>query len=397
MVRDRVSSSTLSFYEWHLDCLIILYQQNHRQLIFSPIRLLPTSNMLCILACLGLLAVASAHSASLLSTHQQSQLYSARTTCSKSFHCVLTQESSEGPFYVDHPLIRSSITEDRDGIPLALEIDLVDVTTCKSAVGAMVDIWHASVQGEYSGWAGIAEGSSQDSLKKRGTPVEDSTWLRGVQPSDKHGRVVFDTIIPGWYPGRATHIHIKVHVGNVTVDDGVLLGGGNMSHTGQLFFSDDFITNISETREPYISRRKQMKPVLNGDDGQYVNDDGAEQVVTVTKDGESHTGKVTVGIDPSADHHDEGGHGPPRHGPPRGPGGHHGSPGHKDRSCKGHKSHKNGRRCFDTRNILVAAGAFGAVVIGNAVWGLRRYMKSRTERHTYSILSKDEPGMEDIK
>lgn len=348
--------------------------------------------MLSILACLGLLAVVSAHSASLLSTHQQSQLYSARTTCSKSFHCVLTQESSEGPFYVEHPLIRSSIAEDRDGIPLALEIDLVDVTTCKSAVGVMVDVWHASVQGEYSGWAEIAEESSQDSLKKRGTPVEDSRWLRGVQPSDKHGRVVFDTIIPGWYPGRATHIHVKVHVGNVTVEDGVLLGGGNMSHTGQFFFSDDFITNISETREPYISRRKKMKPVLNGDDGQYVNDDGSEQVITVTKDGRSYTGKVTVGIDPSADHHDESGHGPPQ-----GPGGRRRPPNHKDESCKGHKIRKNGRLCFETRNILVVTGAFGAAAIGNAIWGLRRYMKSRTERHTYSVLNKDEPGTEERK
>lgn len=172
-----------------------------------------------------------------------------------------------------------------------------------------------------------------------------------------------------------------------------------MSHTGQFFFSDDFITNISETREPYISRRKQMKPVLNGDDGQYVNDDGAEQVITVTKDGESYTGKVTVGIDPNADHHDESGHGPPGHGPPGHgpPGGHHGPPDHKDKGCRGHQSHKNGRVCFGTRNILglVVAGAFGAVAIGNAVWGLRRYMKSRAERHTHSVLSQDEPGMEE--
>lgn len=180
-----------------------------------------------------------------------------------------------------------------------------------------------------------------------------------------------------------------------------------MSHTGQFFFSDDFITNLSETQEPYITRRKQMKPVLNGDDGQYVNDDGAEQVVTVTKDGESYTGKLTVGIDPNTDHHNEGGHGPPGqppgHGPPRGPEGHHGPHKHKGdkdkgrKGHKGHKGHKNGRPCFGPRNILglIIAGSFGAVGIGSAIWGLRWYMKSRAEQHGYSALRQDEPSMKE--
>lgn len=356
--------------------------------------------MLYIFICLGLLALVSPHSTSPSSAHQQSQLLSARNTCSKSIHCVLTQESFEGPFYAEHPLIRSSITEDRDGIPLSLEIDLVDVTTCEPAVGAMVDIWHADVPGEYSGWARAAEGSSHDSLKKRGTPFEDSRWLRGVQPSDKHGRVVFDTIIPGWYRGRATHIHVKVHVGNATVDDGVLLGGGNTSHTGQFFFSDDLITNLSKTREPYITRRKEMKPVLNGDDGQYVHDDGAEQVITVTSDGESYTGKITVGIDPNANHHPDASHGPPGHappghGPPNGPGSHHGShhrP-HKDPKHDKPQSHK--ARRFHPPSIFgpSIASACAAVAI-LAIWCFRKYRKRRAERHGYSVLSQDEPSME---
>ena len=286
--------------------------------------------------------------------------------------------------------MRSSITDDRDGIPLSLEIDLVDVTTCKHAVGAMVDIWHADVPGEYSSWAQAAEGSSHDSLRKRGTPFEDSRWLRGVQPSDKHGRVGFDTIIPGWYRGRATHIHVKVHVGNVTVDDGVLLGGGNMSHTGQFFFSDDLITNLSKMREPYMTRRKEMKPVLNGDDGIYVHDDGAEQVITVTRDGEGYTGKITVGIDPNANHYPDGGHGPPGHGPPG-----HGPP---DRPGSHHgptKDHKHDKDQSYKVSGLSIAGAFAVVAILGAIWGLRKYGKVRAERHGYSVLTQDEPSMEE--
>ena len=348
-------------------------------------------NMLSIPIGLALLALVSANSTFPSPAHQQSQLLSARNTCSKSIHCVLTRESTEGPFYVEHPLIRSSITEDRDGIPLSLEIVLVDVTTCEHAVGAMVDIWHADVPGEYSGWAQAAEGSSHESLKKRGTPFEDSRWLRGVQPSDKHGRVVFDTIIPGWYRGRATHIHVKVHVGNVTVDDGVLLGGGNMSHTGQFFFSDDLITNLSKTREPYMTRRKEMEPVLNGDDGIYVHDDGAEQVITVTRDGEGYTGKITVGIDPNANHHP----GPPGHGPP-GHGPHNGLPSHHPP----HKDHKHDNHHIYQRPSFSPSSIFGlslaGVAILSAIWGLRKYSKARAEQHGYFVLRQDEPSMEEV-
>lgn len=374
------------------DKLIVINFLHHMNPTIPTMR-----TVVSILACSGLSAFVSAHSASPLSTHQQTQLHSASIACSKSIHCLLTPESFEGPFYVSRPLIRSSIAEDRDGFPFALEIDLMDVTTCKPAVGVMVDIWHASVQGEYSGWARTAEGSSQDSLKKRGTPVEDSRWLRGVQPSDMHGRVGFDTIIPGWYPGRATHIHVKIHVGNVTVDDGVLLGGGNMSHTGQFFFSDGLITNLSKTHEPYISRRKQMKPVLNGDDGQYLNNGGAQQVITVTKHGGSYTGKVTVGIDPNADHHPKGGHGPPG-----GSGGHHGPhKGHKGGKKKAHRGHKNGchgKLRSGLKHILgfSVLGAIGAIATALAVRGLRKYLKTRAERRGYIALRQDEPSTEEV-
>ena len=66
-----------------------------------------------------------------------------------------------------------------------------------------------------------------------GSDTSSKTFLRGIQRTDKNGLALFTTIYPGWYPGRAVHIHVKVHV------------GGNVVHTGQLFFPDAL------TREVY--------------------------------------------------------------------------------------------------------------------------------------------------
>ena len=67
------------------------------------------------------------------------------------------------------------------------------------------------------------------------------TYLRGIQRTDAKGLAIFKTVYPGWYPGRAVHIHVKVHV------------GGDAVHTGQLFFRDSF-TDAVYKRAPYKAR-----------------------------------------------------------------------------------------------------------------------------------------------
>ncbi|KAF2397304.1 aromatic compound dioxygenase [Trichodelitschia bisporula] len=232
-----------------------------------------------------------------LNAAQSAQLIRTRSLCARGVHCLLAQETTEGPYYISHPLIRSNITGDRTGIPFTLDITLLDVGSCAPVAGAFVDIWHADAEGEYSGWASMAA-----PVETWGTPVEPSRWLRGVQVSDAGGRVHFATVWPGWYAGRATHIHLRVHNGNVSTDHGVLLGGGTVSHTGQLFFADELVRNVSRTYEPYATRRRSLKPTLNGDDGIFVHEGGAEQIVTVRQLDGRFVGSVTVGIDPLADH-----------------------------------------------------------------------------------------------
>ena len=59
------------------------------------------------------------------------------------------------------------------------------------------------------------------------------TFLRGIQRTDAKGLATFVTVFPGWYQGRTTHIHVKVHL------------GGTVIHTGQLYFPEAAVTAAS--------------------------------------------------------------------------------------------------------------------------------------------------------
>ncbi len=115
--------------------------------------------------------------------------------------CAVTPSETAGPFPSVTSLIRSDIREDRQGILLTLTIKVVNASAaCAPVAGADVDVWHADVAGNYS------EYSTERS----------KTYLRGVQTTDANGQVVFTTIYPGWYQGRATHIHVEVKTGGVS-------------------------------------------------------------------------------------------------------------------------------------------------------------------------------------
>ncbi len=136
--------------------------------------------------------------------------------------CVLTPEQEEGPFYIDLGRVRRNLVEDRPGVPLALALTVVDAETCSPIRDAAVDVWHCDALGTYSGEP--SEGS------------QGSSYLRGIQLTDGNGLAAFETIYPGQYPGRTTHIHVKVRTGGR--GEGGAYSGGDVSHTGQLFASD---------------------------------------------------------------------------------------------------------------------------------------------------------------
>jgi len=180
--------------------------------------------------------------------------------------CVLTPEMTEGPYYISGEKVRRNITEGRPGAALRLRLSVVDASTCRPLKGATVDVWHADAGGEYSGF---------------GAGASSRTFMRGIQKTDVHGLAVFDTVYPGWYMGRTVHIHVKVHL------------GGNVVHTGQLFFSDT-VTDKVYKASPYSGRPN--RDTRNANDSIFVNG-GSKSLLSVASNGAGgYTGAITMGV-----------------------------------------------------------------------------------------------------
>ena len=179
--------------------------------------------------------------------------------------CVLTPELTEGPFYIAGEKLRRDIRDGHAGTLLTLRLTVLNASTCKPIRNAAVDIWHCDAAGNYSGFGGGAA---------------SRTFLRGIQRTDRNGLAVFTTIYPGWYQGRAVHIHVKVHV------------GGNVVHTGQFFFPDALTAKVYEA-QPYAARGgPDMK---NAQDAIYVNG-GKRSMLSVAKRGAGYVGSIAMGV-----------------------------------------------------------------------------------------------------
>ncbi len=109
--------------------------------------------------------------------------------------CAATPSETAGPFPSLTDLIRSDIREGRSGTPVTLTISVVETSnSCSPVANANVEIWQCDAAGNYSQY---------------GTQTAQ-TYLRGIQTTNNNGEVTFTTVYPGWYQGRATHIHAEV-------------------------------------------------------------------------------------------------------------------------------------------------------------------------------------------
>jgi protocatechuate 3,4-dioxygenase beta subunit len=180
--------------------------------------------------------------------------------------CVLTPEQTEGPFYIENEKVRRNITDGRRGTPLTLRATVVDASTCRPIKGAAVDIWHCDAGGVYSGF---------------GQGASSRTFLRGMQRTNASGLALLKTIYPGWYQGRTVHIHVKVHV------------GGNVVHTGQLYFPDSLTDKVFR-KAPYKSR--PGRTTRNSNDFVFANG-GKNSMVNVRADGAGgYVASITMGV-----------------------------------------------------------------------------------------------------
>lgn len=191
--------------------------------------------------------------------------------------CVLTPEVTEGPYYFDPALERADITEGTQaGVATTVRLQVVD-SSCRPIEGARVDIWHCNAVGLYSGYAN----------QTGGVDTTGQTFLRGTLFANANGIVEFETIYPGWYAGRTTHIHFKVFLDEKTV------------LTGQIFFPDALSQFIYRNVPPYTDHGHD-RDVLNA------NDNIAAQATRasfayVKELEERYLVAMIIGVDPSAE------------------------------------------------------------------------------------------------
>lgn len=169
-------------------------------------------------------------------------------TDDKDTACEVSPKETRGPFPNKSPaeLMRANIVSDRQGVALMINLKIQDLSdACLPLPGVHVDIWHCDASGFYS------EYGNHRLQQKDFTQV---SFLRGRQTTDGNGEVSFISIFPGWYPGRAPHIHV-----DILRDEKILL-------STQVAFPEDI------TAEVYSSRGyKGKEDTPNKKDGVFRN------------------------------------------------------------------------------------------------------------------------------
>lgn len=182
--------------------------------------------------------------------------------------CLLTPESTEGPYWIDNRLSRRDVREGKAGTPLLLELTVVNAKTCKPIRNADVEIWHADAAGAYSGF---------------GAGGAQTRFLRGHQRSNAKGVATFLTVFPGWYPGRTPHIHLKVHIGQDRV-----------VHTGQLFFNEAIAAQVYR-QGAYAGRGNA--DTSHSRDGIYAQSGGAKATARLSRRAAGgYVGRIVIGV-----------------------------------------------------------------------------------------------------
>jgi protocatechuate 3,4-dioxygenase beta subunit len=206
------------------------------------------------------------------------------TTGTTGVSCVQTAALTEGPYFVDERLNRSDIRSDpatgalSAGVLLTLKFNVmrVDGSACTPLTGAYLDVWHCDSAGVYSDV--VAQGNSGGARKN----------LRGFQITDASGVAQFTTVYPGWYSGRAVHVHFKLR----------LFAGTTKTYefTSQ-FFMDEALTDAVHALPPYNA--KGRRNVVNTTDGIYRGLSTAEKAaltLQTTRVGDGYAGVIDLGV-----------------------------------------------------------------------------------------------------
>lgn len=187
--------------------------------------------------------------------------------------CRKTPKQIPGPYYRNLTLVRRHIIDSQEGIPLLLKIKVVDILkNCKPVKNLCVNIWHCNSEGHYSGWDSINPDVEVMSDDIGSVPrTDEKSFLRGSQLTDSSGFVRFTTIYPGFYAGRATHIHFTITE---------CLEKKEELLVSQLYFPEEM--NIEVYKNKYYPNRKITR-INNKEDEYYNNMNGNRLVLKVKK------------------------------------------------------------------------------------------------------------------
>jgi protocatechuate 3,4-dioxygenase beta subunit len=183
--------------------------------------------------------------------------------------CIKTPAQIKGPYYFDPNLMRSDLRENRLGTEISLLITVKDLQRCEPLTDVLVELWHADALGIYSGYADQAQDTT------------GQTFLRGAQLTNSEGQARFTSIYPGWYPGRAVHVHFKISSPH---HDPLI---------SQFYFSDEISDAIYQS-DPYKSRGHADTPRESDRFLQESADLASKLLMSVTLINEKYFGNLEV-------------------------------------------------------------------------------------------------------
>jgi len=143
--------------------------------------------------------------------------------------CTKTEELPAGPFYIPS-IEQNQIAKKIKGEKIIYIIKIIN-KNCKPLNEVKVDIWQAKIDGKYN--------------------IDNQGLLRGYQKTNKKGEVSFYSVLPGWYVGRALHLHIKV---------------GNNYYT-QIFFPE----TVNKFYKKDVYKDRGVPDTSNGEDNLFMS------------------------------------------------------------------------------------------------------------------------------
>ena len=197
-------------------------------------------------------------------------------------YCVARPQQTSGPFFVEEALDRSDIRSDpasgavSAGVPLRLtfRVSSLGGNECSALAGATVHIWQCDAIGRYSdigSWGGSTAGQK---------------FLRGYQTTDAAGVATFTTIYPGWYEGRAVHVHFKIRT--------PATGARGQEFTSQLYF-DDALSDRVFTNAAYPPGAAQRR-MRNDRDGLF-RTNGKPLLLEAREEGNGLAATFDIGLE----------------------------------------------------------------------------------------------------